>query len=363
VLNIENLHAEIDGKPILRGIWLDVRPGEIHAIMGPNGAGKSTLANVLSGKPGYTVTAGTARLKGQDLLALEAHERAALGLFLGFQYPVEIAGVSNLQFLRTALNAQRRAGGIGEMSGANFIRHAKSQADRLGFDMEMLKRPVNVGFSGGEKNLFDGSAAVPRGRLRVDVPVALARSVIVPKLAEFRSAYPDIEIVLGVSDKPTDLIADGIDCVIRIEELFAGSMIGRLIGRIDLVVCGSPDYLAARGIPRTIANLPDHDSAVYFSGRGRRAAEWHFIEDGAERSVRMRPALLVNDSKAFVACAIAALGLFRCRVSQSQTNSHAVPWLSCLQACRRSVGRSRSCTQVGSISLPRFAPSSIGVRR
>jgi LysR family transcriptional regulator for bpeEF and oprC len=160
-------------------------------------------------------------------------------------------------------------------------------------------------------DLFGGSAASPRGRLRVDVPVALARSVIVPKLAEFRSAYPDIEIVLGVSDQPTDLIADGIDCVIRIGELPIGSMIGRLIGRIDLIVCGSPDYLAVRGTPRTIADLPDHDAVVYFSGRGRRPVEWHLIEDGAERSVRMRPALLVNDSEAFVACAIAGLGLIQ----------------------------------------------------
>ncbi|RYD24634.1 MAG: LysR family transcriptional regulator [Lysobacteraceae bacterium] len=160
-------------------------------------------------------------------------------------------------------------------------------------------------------NLFGGSAEAPRGRLRVDVPVALARSVIVPKLAEFRSAYPDIEIVLGVSDQPTDLIADGIDCVIRIGELPVGSMVSRLIGRIDLVVCGSPDYLIARGTPRTIADLPDHDAVVYFSGRGRRPVEWHLVDDGVERSVRMRPALLVNDSEAFVACAIAGLGLIQ----------------------------------------------------
>lgn len=160
-------------------------------------------------------------------------------------------------------------------------------------------------------NLFGGSAASPRGRLRVDVPVALARSVIVPKLAEFRAAYPDIEIVLGVSDQPSDLIADGIDCVIRIGDLPAGSMIGRLIGRIELIVCGSPGYLEARGTPRSIAELPDHNAVVYFSGRGRRPVEWHFIENGVERLVQMRPSLLVNDSEAFVACAIAGLGLIQ----------------------------------------------------
>ncbi|EJL33461.1 LysR family transcriptional regulator [Novosphingobium sp. AP12] len=160
-------------------------------------------------------------------------------------------------------------------------------------------------------NLFGGSAASPRGRLRVDVLVALARSVIVPKLAEFRSTYPDIELVLGVSDQPTDLIADGIDCVIRIGDLPVSSMVGRLIGRIELIVCGSPGYLEARGTPRAIADLPDHDAVVYFSGRGRRPVEWHLIEGGAERSVRMRPSLLVNDSEAFVACAVAGLGLIQ----------------------------------------------------
>ncbi|MDO6416312.1 LysR family transcriptional regulator [Sphingomonas sp. BIUV-7] len=160
-------------------------------------------------------------------------------------------------------------------------------------------------------NLFGGSATSPRGRLRVDVPVALARSVIVPKLAAFRSAYPDIEIVLGVSDQPTDLIADGIDCVIRIGDLPMGSMVSRLIGRIDLVVCGSPDYLAARETARTIADIADHEAVVYFSGRGRRPVEWQFIEDGIDRSLRVRAVLLVNDSEAFVACAIAGLGLIQ----------------------------------------------------
>ena len=151
MLNIENLHAEIDGKPILQGLTLSVNAGEVHAIMGPNGAGKSTLAYVLGGRPGYEVTAGSATLDGQDLLALDPHERAAAGLFLGFQYPVEIPGVSNVQFLRTALNAQRRNRNEPELSAGEFLRAAKAQGEALGFSMDMLKRPVNVGFSGGEK--------------------------------------------------------------------------------------------------------------------------------------------------------------------------------------------------------------------
>jgi Fe-S cluster assembly ATP-binding protein len=183
VLEITNLHATVADKPILNGVTLDVPAGEVHAIMGPNGSGKSTLAYVLAGRPGYEVSEGSVtftptrhpglepgpafledgskekRIPGQardddgglDLLAMEPHERAAAGLFLGFQYPVEIPGVSYLQFLRESLNSQRRARGETELSGAEFIKLARSQAAALGMDAEMLKRPVNVGFSGGEK--------------------------------------------------------------------------------------------------------------------------------------------------------------------------------------------------------------------
>jgi Fe-S cluster assembly ATP-binding protein len=151
MLQITDLHAETAGKQILQGLSLTVNAGEIHAIMGPNGAGKSTLAYTLGGRPGYEVTAGNATLLGQDLLAMAPHERAAAGLFLGFQYPVEIPGVSNLQFLRTALNAQRRLRNEKELSGGEFLKIARAQADALGLSMDMLKRPVNVGFSGGEK--------------------------------------------------------------------------------------------------------------------------------------------------------------------------------------------------------------------
>ncbi len=151
MLEITDLHARVDGKPILNGLTLSVGAGEVHAIMGPNGAGKSTLGYVLAGRAGYEATGGSAKLDGVDLLALDAHERAAAGLFLGLQYPVEIPGVSNLTFLRTALNAQRRARGEAEASGAEFMRLAKAEAEGFGLSLDMLKRPVNVGFSGGEK--------------------------------------------------------------------------------------------------------------------------------------------------------------------------------------------------------------------
>lgn len=151
MLKIENLTAEIAGKTILNGLTLSIGAGEVHAIMGPNGAGKSTLSYVLGGRPGYTVTGGSVTFLGKDLLDLETHERAALGLFLGFQYPVEIPGVSNVQFLRESLNSQRGARGEDPLSGGEFLKLAKEKAGLLKMDMEMLKRQVNVGFSGGEK--------------------------------------------------------------------------------------------------------------------------------------------------------------------------------------------------------------------
>ena len=184
MLEINNLSATVADKPILKGLSLTVNAGEIHAIMGPNGAGKSTLAYVLGGRPGYEVTGGSVTFsplplaggagggpvpaiaspdqthppltppasgRGIDLLALAPHERAAAGLFLGFQYPVEIPGVSFVQFLRESLNAQRRARGEAPLSGGEFLKLAREKAALLKLDMDMLKRPVNVGFSGGEK--------------------------------------------------------------------------------------------------------------------------------------------------------------------------------------------------------------------
>lgn len=151
MLKIDNLHAAVDGKPILKGLSLEIGAGEIHAVMGPNGAGKSTLAYVLGGREEYDVTEGAVTYEGRDLLGMEPHERAAAGLFMGFQYPVEIPGVSNLHFLRAALNAQRKARGEQELSSGDFLKLAREQAARLKMDAEMLKRAVNVGFSGGEK--------------------------------------------------------------------------------------------------------------------------------------------------------------------------------------------------------------------
>jgi len=151
MLDITNLHATVADKPILTGVSLHVPAGEVHAIMGPNGAGKSTLGYVLAGRPGYEVSDGSVSFLGHDLLGMEPHERAAAGLFLGFQYPVEIPGISYLQFLRESHNSQRRARGEPDLSGGEFIKLAREQAGLLGMDAEMLKRPVNVGFSGGEK--------------------------------------------------------------------------------------------------------------------------------------------------------------------------------------------------------------------
>lgn len=156
MLDIDNLHASVPDSPgILRGLTLSVPAGEVHAVMGPNGSGKSTLAHVLAGKPGYEVTEGTASFEGEDLLALDASERAVKGLFLSFQYPVEIPGVAALTFLREALNAQRKARGEEEIAAPAFLKKAREEAAALKIEPEMLKRPVNVGFSGGEKKRFE----------------------------------------------------------------------------------------------------------------------------------------------------------------------------------------------------------------
>lgn len=151
LLEIKNLHASVGDKPILKGIDLTIGAGEIHAIMGPNGAGKSTLSYLLAGREGYTVTDGSVTLDGQDLLALEPEERAALGVFLAFQYPVEIPGVANSTFLKYAINAQRKRRGEKELDAMEFLKLMREKTRALGMTDEMLKRAVNVGFSGGEK--------------------------------------------------------------------------------------------------------------------------------------------------------------------------------------------------------------------
>ena len=155
MLKVTDLHAAVDGKEILKGLSLDVPAGEVHAIMGPNGAGKSTLSYVLTGREGYEVTAGSASLDGEDLLALAPDERAARGVFLSFQYPLEIPGVPALTFIRTALNAQRRARGEDEIAAPAFLKLAREKAAALRIDFDMLKRSLNVGFSGGEKKRME----------------------------------------------------------------------------------------------------------------------------------------------------------------------------------------------------------------
>jgi len=252
MLRIENLHATVAGKPILKGLSLSVNAGEVHAIMGPNGAGKSTLGYVLGGREGYEVTEGSVRFlpdrhagldpastfssptpeeerwtpdqvrgdeEGEwiDLLVLEPDARAAAGLFLGFQYPVEIPGVSNVQFLRTALNAQRRARGEAEMSAGDFLRLAREQGGALGVSMDMLKRPVNVGFSGGEKKRNE----------------MVQMGILQPRLA-----------VLDETDSGLDIdalrvVADGINRIMRAPDK-AVLLITHYQRLLDLVI---PDFV------------------------------------------------------------------------------------------------------------------------
>ena len=151
MLKVTDLHVTVDGKPILKGLDFEVRPGEVHAIMGPNGSGKSSFAHVLAGREGYVITRGEARFDGEDLLALDVEERARKGLFLALQYPVELPGVSNMVFLRESLNAIRAARGESRLDAAGFIKLVREKAALVKLDPELLKRPVNAGFSGGEK--------------------------------------------------------------------------------------------------------------------------------------------------------------------------------------------------------------------
>lgn len=165
MLKISNLHVAVENKPILKGINLEVRPGEVHAIMGPNGSGKSTLAHVIAGRDGYEVTAGKITFNGSDLLALAPEERAGEGLFLAFQYPVEIPGVNNVYMLKAALNGIRKYRGQPELDAVDFLALVKAKTKAVGIDQSLLNRPVNTGFSGGEKKrneIFQLSVLEPR---------------------------------------------------------------------------------------------------------------------------------------------------------------------------------------------------------
>lgn len=151
MLVIEDLHVSVEGKAVLKGLSLSIQAGEVHALMGPNGSGKSTLSKVVAGHPAYEVVSGSIRFEGQDLLAMSVSERAAAGIFLGFQDPVEVPGVNNLYFLRAALNAQRKSRGEAEIDSPSFLRMARAQADKVGLSEGLMKRMLNAGFSGGEK--------------------------------------------------------------------------------------------------------------------------------------------------------------------------------------------------------------------
>ena len=200
LLEVKNLHVEIDGREILKGLDLAVNAGEVHAIMGPNGSGKSTLAYVLAGKEEYRPTAGEVRFDGKNLFDMEPDERAAAGLFLAFQYPLEIPGVATIQFLRTALNAQRKKQGEAELKVPEFQKRLNAAAGQLGIDRDMLRRAVNVGFSGGEKKrneIFQMAMLEPRLAILDETDSGLdidALRVVAKGVNELRA--PDRAIVM-----------------------------------------------------------------------------------------------------------------------------------------------------------------------
>ena len=198
MLQIKNLHASVDDREILKGIDLEVGAGEVHAIMGPNGSGKSTLSHVLAGRDDYDVSDGQVLFNGVDLLELEPEERAAAGLFLAFQYPIEVPGVANMTFLKTSLNAQRKERGEEAMSTPEFMKLVKSAAEKLNISQEMLRRPVNVGFSGGEKKRNE----------------ILQMAVLDPKLAVLDETDSGLDI------DALKIVADGVNALRSPERSF-----------------------------------------------------------------------------------------------------------------------------------------------
>ncbi len=199
MLDIKNLHATVDGKPILNGIDLSIAPGEVHAIMGPNGSGKSTLAYILTGRESYEVTQGEVLFEGQDLLEMEPEERAAAGVFLAFQYPVEIPGVPNTTFLKEAANSVRKARGEAELDALGFLKFVREKTKALGISDEMLKRAVNAGFSGGEKKRNE----------------ILQMAVLEPKLAvlDETDSGLDIDALKTVAAQGVDPVGHGFQSV------------------------------------------------------------------------------------------------------------------------------------------------------
>ncbi|MDO4708715.1 MAG: Fe-S cluster assembly ATPase SufC [Pseudomonadota bacterium] len=253
MLNIHNLHARAGERDILKGLTLNVKPGEVHAIMGPNGAGKSTLGNVLSGREGYAITAGGVQFEGQDLLALEPEERAALGVFLAFQYPVEIPGVNNTYFLRSALNAQRKARGEAELDSVEFLKLVREKIKVLHLPDTLLNRGVNEGFSGGEKKRNE----------------IFQLAVLEPKLA-----------VLDETDSGLDIdalkaVADGVNALRSPERAFIViTHYQRLLDYIkpDVVHVLADGRIVESGGPELALRLEEHGYAWLKDRQGPEAA-------------------------------------------------------------------------------------------
>lgn len=220
MLEIRNLHASVDGKEILRGVDLTIRPGEVHAIMGPNGSGKSTLANVIAGRSDYEVTEGQILLDGEDILELAVDERAVRGLFLAFQYPVEIPGVSNVYFMRSAVNAARKFRGEPEVSSLDFMTRIKEKATELGLDSTMLSRSVNEGFSGGEKKrneVFQMAVLEPRFAIMDETDSGLdidALKVVADGVNRLRGAERGFMVVTHYQRLLTYIVPDFVHILI-----------------------------------------------------------------------------------------------------------------------------------------------------
>src|SRR5277367_3595510 len=196
--------------------------------------------------------------------------------------------------------------------GARLLHRTTRRSSLTGEGELFYERAVQIiGEADAARNLFGGKEHSPKGRLRVDIPVGLAKPLIIPQLPDFALCYPDVEVILGVSDQPVDLLAEGVDCVLRVGELTSSSMISRVVTHVPMVSCAAPSYLAAHGVPRNIEDLSAHRAVTYFAGSSRSLIDWHLVADGEERSIRMRSAILVNDSEALVACALAGLGMIQ----------------------------------------------------